>query len=567
MIIFLLLAVAAAVVKLDFTAYEQLGDGLPRIRDLLRRDTGPMELKNQKSWYSTELEFGSEKQKITVQVDTGSCELWVFHKGALCLARSRDLPQEMELKLGQNACQVFGEYDSSNLKAFENLTEPYKVLYADNTGAYGTYVKDDITFGEVTLEGLQFAAVDRGSLAWGVLGIGTISGEYTDKPYPNFPALLKEQGHISKNLYSVYLDNMSAKLGSIIFGGVDTAKIESDLVTLPIVNSYASYVELAPDILIRIDQLKFQDEQINSHEYHALLDTGTTRTYLPRGLYYSLLTTLGAKNFQGDPAVPCPASEDVKLTFNFGGAEIDVPLAQLVSEYRDGWCWLLGLALQPEDYLIIGDSVLRHAYTVFDLDSMKVSIGKVKFTLDLNVEEVSDLVPKAKDASSMGATTVLMTYQLEPSRSKVDYTTGTGLVTDHYDVMYGFTTQRTRTARASDVSVDEDLGPSANIPVSRSASLELWLSAHSESTASYWSAYSASRASYWSAYSESTASRASALKASLTTGARATGTPLPPAGDSGGSSGSSGSGGTGSGAVPLIVSWLAVGAACLCILL
>ena len=49
---------------------------------------------------------------------------------------------------------------------------------------------------------------------------------------PTVPDGLYAGGYIKSRSYSLYLDDVAAKTGSILFGGVDTAKFTGELVTL-----------------------------------------------------------------------------------------------------------------------------------------------------------------------------------------------------------------------------------------------------------------------------------------------------------------------------------------------
>ena len=49
---------------------------------------------------------------------------------------------------------------------------------------------------------------------------------------PTVPDALYTGGYIQSRSYSLYLDDVASKTGSILFGGVDTAKFTGDLVPL-----------------------------------------------------------------------------------------------------------------------------------------------------------------------------------------------------------------------------------------------------------------------------------------------------------------------------------------------
>lgn len=70
----LLLSSASAVLHVPITK--------TRSNVLAKRDTVTQKLDNEQSLYLADLELGSQSEKVTVQIDTGSSDLWVPSKSA-----------------------------------------------------------------------------------------------------------------------------------------------------------------------------------------------------------------------------------------------------------------------------------------------------------------------------------------------------------------------------------------------------------------------------------------------------------------------------------------------------
>jgi hypothetical protein len=71
----------------------------------------------------------------------------------------------------------------------------------------------------------------------GVLGIGYTTDEAVvnhQSSYANLPKAMVADGLINSNAYSLWLNDLDANTGSILFGGVDSDKYTGDLETLPI---------------------------------------------------------------------------------------------------------------------------------------------------------------------------------------------------------------------------------------------------------------------------------------------------------------------------------------------
>jgi len=70
------------------------------------------------------------------------------------------------------------------------------------------------------------------------MGVGYDTNEATnDGPngvYPSIMDNLVADGVINRKAYSLYLNDLQANKGSIIFGGIDTTKYTGDLVALPL---------------------------------------------------------------------------------------------------------------------------------------------------------------------------------------------------------------------------------------------------------------------------------------------------------------------------------------------
>jgi hypothetical protein len=60
-------------------------------------------------------------------------------------------------------------------------------------------------------------------IGYDTLEAGFQAGDF-DKPYKSIIDTMLDQGLINTKSYSLYLDDLTAKSGSIIFGGADTQK-------------------------------------------------------------------------------------------------------------------------------------------------------------------------------------------------------------------------------------------------------------------------------------------------------------------------------------------------------
>lgn len=181
---------------------------------------------NENQYYITYLLFGSDQQKIGVDIDSGSSDLWIPNTQA------------------SGAVTSYGVYDSSTSSSAQDTGKSFTIEYGvpgDSTGSYGEFFTDTIAFsdGSSPIQNFQFGSVYQTSVGQsGILGLGLESLEAPNQDgygseYPNFPVALKNAGYIDVVGYSLYLNTPTATGGTLLFGGKDLAKIDGDLVTLP----------------------------------------------------------------------------------------------------------------------------------------------------------------------------------------------------------------------------------------------------------------------------------------------------------------------------------------------
>jgi hypothetical protein len=144
---------------------------------------------------------------------------------------------------GSNTCTSYGSFNTGNSDTFrENDTYPFLIEYADNTHAIGVWGYDNVIINNVTVRDLSFAIANETSSDVGVLGIGLPGLEVTSQYgyiYANLPIKLAQEGIINRAIYSLYLDTADAETGSILFGAIDHAKYEGDLVSLNMMRTYS----------------------------------------------------------------------------------------------------------------------------------------------------------------------------------------------------------------------------------------------------------------------------------------------------------------------------------------
>ncbi|CAK9437934.1 uncharacterized protein LODBEIA_P23120 [Lodderomyces beijingensis] len=333
----------------------------------------PLTLDNLGPTYVANITIGSNKQPQTVQIDTGSSDLWVF-----------DIDLECE-----NGLSCFGDGSRFNPKTsttFESLGTKFSIEYADHSTSEGTWAKDTVGFGGISITKQQFADVNLTSSTNAIMGISVVGSESHQLGYDNVPITLKKQGIIKTNAYSLFLNEPEAATGQIIFGGVDHAKYSGSLIEEEIQTT------VPQRLAINLNELNFNGTKYNIST-PALLDSGTTLTYLEKNVADSLAAKVGAVWFPlptgGAYVLGCGAGASGDALFTFEkGAAIRVPMSEFY--YGQGLC-TFGVQPIPEELgisALLGDNFLRHAYVLYNLDANTISLAPVNFTDKSDIEAI-----------------------------------------------------------------------------------------------------------------------------------------------------------------------------------
>lgn len=324
--------------------------------------TIPQTLMNEGNSYTGYIYIGSDKQKAKVVIDTGSSDLWV------------------------STTSTGGYFDPSSSSTLKKTGQNFNDAYGDQSTASGYWAKDSVSLSpnEKGVTGLQFGVADQSTAGNGILGIGLVGLESTTETgqgtYQNFPALLKDQGLIDKNAYSLYLNSEDAKSGTILFGGYDKAKFDGELVSLPFTgqrNQNGDNYRLD----VTLNSVAAEGDSGVSINKPVNLDSGTTITLLPNEVVEYVAEALNAND---DGTVDCN-QPDKHLLFNFNGVTIKVPYQDLAFPGNFGTCSLAMQGPIMGNELILGDNFLRHAYIVYDLDDKKISLAQVKYTSESDI--------------------------------------------------------------------------------------------------------------------------------------------------------------------------------------
>ncbi|KAG5940278.1 hypothetical protein E4U60_000558 [Claviceps pazoutovae] len=320
-------------------------------------------------FYSIELQVGTPPQPVSVNFDTGSAELWI---NPVC-SKSTD----------PASCQSYGRFNGSQTYVDTNITN--RINYG--TGfAQLEYGYDYVQIGSARLSQQLFGvATDSEFAVTGIMGAGPqLKGWSSD--YPMILDNMVSQKFIKSRAFSLDIRSIESARGSVVFGGIDTKKFSGYLEKRPIIPAADS-----PDKLTRywvyLDGVSMTKndgsntvifDQVNGQP--VLLDSGYTVSSLSTDHFNKIkdafpgVTPPPSDDNSGLYRVPCNVGQqNGTVNFKFGKTEINVPFNDFIWKQSADLC-VLGVI--PDDkFPVLGDTFLRAAYVVYDMDNRQVHVG------------------------------------------------------------------------------------------------------------------------------------------------------------------------------------------------
>ena len=441
------------------------GDKLRR-----RQDSVEAVISNAEIFYQINVTIGTPPQPFGLQLDTGSSDIWVPAFGSEACIQ------------GTTGCAL-GALDVLESETAEAVdAPPFEISYVDDSEVSGQYITDTLIMGSTTIKKMQMGLADTSpSRDFGIMGIGFSSGEtvtqkYPDAQYYNIIDQLKNQGHINTLAYSLWLNDLGkadagvesvpadlvkeSSTGSILFGGVDTEKYFGDLTVIPIQpDEQSGGITSMTVVLSSISMVNTDGKTLDSQKninVAVILDCGSTDTFLPDDIVQPILSGVGAiaDELLGF-VVPCSiGASNATFSFTFGqsdGPAIAVDISQFVRPipvvegppitFANGVpACIWGLQPAGSRPNLFGDTFLRSAYVVYNLETAQIAIAQTNFnSTSSNIVEFTDKkIPNASATVTGVAVTQTLanipiaTQDLNPARGATQV--GHNLPSPTYDL-------------------------------------------------------------------------------------------------------------------------------------
>ncbi|TGO29499.1 hypothetical protein BPAE_0014g00500 [Botrytis paeoniae] len=350
------------------------------------------------------VKVGTPPQDIDLIVDTGSSDTWMIASSAptctgIGLADS-----------DKTDCNTPYNPDAPSSINMNVTTYELNMRYVDETLANGSYITDNILLVDDVVKSLQMGLAYKTDIQSGILGIGYSANVGTDRYYPGIMYQMLSQNLISTKAYSLYLDSYTSPTGSILFGAIDTSKFTGELVkldTVPGLNEDGSLNHQPLDVELAGVGVTDQGNTTNLRNSRETmtLDSGSSLISLPPALASAVYTYFDAyddTNSSGIIFIPCPLNSSSSPTINFLISSyssstvtitIKVPLSELVFPLAQmgyvpdpdqapvdlpfsGEACALGIESTNDGYYLFGDTFLRSAYVVHDLQNNQVGLAQ-----------------------------------------------------------------------------------------------------------------------------------------------------------------------------------------------
>ncbi|KAL6871336.1 aspartic peptidase domain-containing protein [Trichoderma novae-zelandiae] len=353
---------------------------IPRPHKVGKRSAIDATLENMDFFYAIQVGMGTPPQNVTVLVDTGSSELWVNPDCSTA-------PSQQQA----DQCQNLGEYNPNRSRT--PPVGPFgreEINYGDptdestQTSVDITYYADTLSFGSIQVKNQTFGVVRASQgQAQGIMGLAPdVRGGFPgDEPYSLLLNTMAEQGVIASRVFALDLRHSDSETGAIIYGGLDRSKFIGSLEARPIVRGIKGETRLAVNLTtLGLTQGRSQSFRLSAADTNVMLDSGTTLSRMHAAAALPILEAMGAQDAgEGYFYVPCSTrTAGGSVDFGFGTKVVRVPFSDFILSGQDSSesdsCFV-GIVVTT-DQQILGDTVLRAGYFVFDWDNRQVHVAQ-----------------------------------------------------------------------------------------------------------------------------------------------------------------------------------------------
>ncbi|KJZ68498.1 hypothetical protein HIM_05723 [Hirsutella minnesotensis 3608] len=371
--------------------------------------------------YYAELGIGTPPQNMAFLLDTGSSDTWVN-------SVTTDLCNSFEQQARtQTWCQR--PFNPSSSSTYSLVARGgFDITYLDQKNIEGDYFNDTVTIGDKQVHGQQLGLAIKSTRQSGIMGLGFRANVASHTAYPTIVDNMVEQGVINAPIFSLFLDNIDDKSGTILFGGIDSQKYHGKLATLPIMyNPQQTVSRNITSYMVRLRGFNVDGVDLDRLDAGAILDSGSTISLMPDSQVQDIYRHFGVRTVEGipTPLVDCAyrdaQARGITFNFKFDGKTIQVPIkemvidafpddiqrlltaSQLAALFRN-WSrvCIFGIGstydygITSDSFALLGDTFLRSAYVVYDMGNHQIGLAQANVKSD-----GSNIIEISKDATEL----------------------------------------------------------------------------------------------------------------------------------------------------------------------
>lgn len=244
------------------------------------------------------------------------------------------------------------------------------------------------------------------NIPYGLVGVGYAINEASlstiGRTYPNLPIAMEREGLIKTIAYSLWLNDLDASTGNILFGGIDTGKFIGPLTKIDVIpdENLDKYTHFSVSMTSLEATSPSGTDVLTSHDgpTEVVLDSGTTLSYLPNDMAHKVWAEVGAEYQQIFDMAVLPCSHGLHpgyFSFGFSGSNgprINVTMDELVVDLTNGdppiftsgpyegeQVCEFGIQNYTNGPYVLGDTFLRSAYVVYDLENHEIAVAATDF--------------------------------------------------------------------------------------------------------------------------------------------------------------------------------------------
>lgn len=336
------------------------------------------------SLYLCEVGIGTPEQKLYLDFDTGSSDLWVW---------STELPQNILSQANAQNHQV--PFDASKSSTFKRLSkETWKISYGDSSSASGDVGTDVLDLGGLKVQNQaielakelsdQFAQGNgSGLLGLAFSSINTVTPDQQKTPVDNLIA----QKEVNQQLFTAYLgswrdtDEPDKGESFYTFGYIDQDVLTAAGATEP---NYADVDSSQGFWQIQSTSATINGQTVNRSGNTAIMDTGTTLCLVDDTLVEAVYKAIPGSTYdQSQQGYTFPSSTTADklpvVTLAIGDASVTFQKEDL--GFADAGNGMVYGSIQSRGSMtmdIYGDAVLKAIYAIFDANNGSPRFGWVQ---------------------------------------------------------------------------------------------------------------------------------------------------------------------------------------------